>query len=215
MFRFYRRVELLTYLTSSRAELETALNRMEESPPREAGQSQLQQLGMFFGTALYDAVAIASDTVMRKQQGRKALIIMSHGQDTGSSTSISTAIEAAQRSDTLIYSLGFTEPEQGGGRFGRGMAGPDQTRMGLDVLRRLARETGGRYFDAVSSGKSLDQTFDLIQEELRNQYSLGYAPDNANRGYRKIRISVKGRSADVAARDGYYPDGGKDRVSLK
>lgn len=68
IMRFYQRVELLKYLTSSRTELETALNRVEEPPPQEAGKS-VQQGRMFLGTALYDAVFIASDAVMRKQQG--------------------------------------------------------------------------------------------------------------------------------------------------
>jgi len=125
-------------------------------------QLELQRGG---GTLLYEAVAVASRDTMRPLQGRKALIILSDGVDVGSEVSLSTAIEEAQRSDTLIYSIVFSDATYYGG-FGIGEAG------GRAVLERMSRETGGTCFD-VSKRLSLDDVFAAIQDELRSQYSIG------------------------------------------
>jgi VWFA-related protein len=170
---------------------------------------------------LYDAVFLASDELMRKQRGRKAVIVLSDGVDTGSKESLTRAIESAQRSDTLAYSILFADrqayalmggygPHMGGmGRHGGGRMRypyPKQTLPdGKKVLERLSRETGGGFFE-VSEKQPVDQIYECIQEELRNQYSLGYTPDRANgaEGYRKIRLMTKQKGLIVQARDGYY-----------
>ena len=98
---------------------------------------------------LYDAVLLAADELMRKQSGRKALILLTDGVDTGSKVSLSSAVEAAQRADTLVYSILFEDTEMYGG-FGMGrMGGRGQINgaNGRKVLEQISRETGGRFFD--------------------------------------------------------------------
>jgi len=121
---FDREVELLQDLTSSRDLLRKALDELQTPPPdRERSQDEGQstpdgqrRMHRGGGTLLYDAVFLASDELMKKQQGRKALIILSDGVDRGSKKSLESAIEAAQRADTVVYSILFkdTERDQGG-----------------------------------------------------------------------------------------------------
>jgi VWFA-related protein len=123
IIHFDHEVELLQDLTSSRDQLRKALDELQtppqdhersqdegQSPP--GGQRRMQRGG---GTLLYDAVFLASDELMKKQPGRKALIILSDGVDRGSKKSLESAIEAAQRADTVVYSILFkdTQREQG------------------------------------------------------------------------------------------------------
>jgi VWFA-related protein len=169
---------------------------------------------------------------MQKQQGRKALIVLSDGVDTGSKESLDEAIESDQRANTVVYSILFKDDEAygHGGGFGRtgisipgmggpGMGGPgmgrggrggrrfpEQHADGKKVLERISMETGGRLFE-VSKKEPVDQIYAQIQEELRNQYSLGYAPDRgstAASGYHKIQVTAKQKGVVVQAREGYY-----------
>ncbi len=156
------------------------------------------------GTTLYDAVLLASDEVLKKQQGRKAIILLTDGQDNGSKVTLETAVEAAQRADTLVYSILFEDPEMSGGMFGgRGrMNVPD----GRQVLDRISRETGARFFE-VSKKQTISNVFATIEEDLRNQYNLGYSPDRADtdRQYRRIHLATKQKGFTVQTREGYYP----------
>jgi len=195
LFRFYRRVEMLSSLSHSRLDLESALRGLDDPYEIERTWSEKprQRLAQFDGTALYDAVQVPIDTIMKKRRGRKALILLSDGVDTVSSTPLWGAIEGAQRADTLIYSLCYADSDS---------SRRDQTR-GAGVLRALAEQTGGRYFK-VSREQSLDQVYSLIQDELRNQYNLGYIPASDGPAYRKIRVSVNRKGLTVQSRDGYY-----------
>ena len=136
ILHFDREVELLQDLTSSRGMLQKALDALQTPPPdrersgddgdsRPDGQRGTHRGG---GTLLYDAVFLASDELMKKQPGRKALIILSDGVDRGSKKSLESAIEVAQRADTVVYSILFKDtqsPERGGGEHQRhgGMGG--------------------------------------------------------------------------------------------
>jgi len=233
-------VELLEDLTNSREKLERALNQLDSSQP----QLQRQQQGGGYpgggypgggqggqrggrgrggGTDLYDAVYLAGDddTLMKKQKGRKALILLSDGVDTGSKETLGSAIESAQRADTLVYSILFEDPNGygnnmggfGGPRMGRrgGMGGgnryPTMNRPdGKKILEQISRETGGRFFE-VSRKWPLDKVFEAIEEDLRSQYSLGYTSDQqgADRGYRRIHLTTKQKGTVVQTREGYYP----------
>ena len=220
-------VELLQDLTSSRRDLERALDGLETPRPRQwgtrggGGPGGPPSRGRRGGTSLYDSVLLASDDLLRKQSGRKAVILLSDGVDTGSKVSINDAIESAQRADTLVYAIRFYDEQAyggamrpsgpwGGGR--RGGRGYPPRRMpvqnlpdGKKILQRLARETGGGYFE-VSKKTPLDQVFSRIEEELRNQYNLGYSSDQpaSAAGFRKIRLTAKQKTLVVQARDGYY-----------
>jgi VWFA-related protein len=166
------------------------------------------------GTLLYDAVYLAGNDLMSKQQGRKALIILSDGVDHGSKVGITTAIETAQRADTVVYSILFKDDEGFGNRaismgpFGTGRRGgggqPEARPDGKKILEQISRETGGRMFE-VSKKETVDKIYAQIEEELRNQYSLGYTPDkNTGPGYHKLHVTAKQKELVVQARDGYY-----------
>ena len=170
---------------------------------------------------LYDAVYLASDELMNKQEGRKALVVLTDGVDTGSKETLDQAIESAQRSDTIVYSILFKDDEAYGGReggFGRpgggygrhgGQRYPEQEKPdGKKILERLSKETGGRFF-TVSKKDPVDQIYSQITEELRNKYNLGYTPDRAadkESSYHKIQVAAKPKDMTVQARDGYYAD---------
>ena len=177
------------------------------------------------GTLLYDATYLASDEVMRKQKGRKALVVLTDGMDRGSKETLEHAIETAQRADTIVYSIYFADEEDysGFGRPGGGYGGaypggggpygrrggypqpfPEQRVDGKKILTQISTETGGRMFQ-VSSKQSVDDIYRKIEEELRSQYSLGYTPDaNAALGYHKLHLTVKQKDDVVQARQGYY-----------
>jgi VWFA-related protein len=219
-------VELLQDLTSSRRKLEAALEELDSPSMQRQGGAGRGPLpgsrgggrgrgGPGGGTDLYDAVLLASDELMKKQSGRKALILLSDGVDTGSKTLLADAVESAQRADTLAYSILFEDPDAYGGGFG-GFGGPRMGRRGggpmMDrpdgkrVLEKISKETGGRCFE-VSKRQPLQRVFEAIEEDLRNQYSLGYTPDRADdsRAYRRIHLATKQRGLIVQTREGYYP----------
>ncbi|HEX3092227.1 MAG TPA: VWA domain-containing protein [Candidatus Angelobacter sp.] len=168
------------------------------------------------GTLLYDAVYLASDELMKKQTGRKALVVLSDGDDRGSKESLRGAIEAAQRADTIVYSILFKDDEEHSfGGFGGGMGGghhggrdryPQESHAdGKKILEQISRETGGRLFE-VSSKQTVEKIYAQIEEDLRNQYSLGYSPDRTDpgEGFHKISVKTKDKDLVVHAREEYY-----------
>jgi VWFA-related protein len=149
------------------------------------------------GTLLYDAVIRASDEVMKKQTGRKALIVLSDGVDFGSEGSVSDAVEAAQRADTLIYSILCSDS----GAYG--VFGGDHD--GRKVMQRLSDESGGSFFEP-SKKQSLESMYDILEEELRNQYSIGYVSDKpvVISEFRNIQLTAKQKGLQVRARRRYW-----------
>jgi len=183
------------------------------------GPGQGQRFGGA-GTLLYDAVFLGSDEVMKKQKGRKALIILSDGVDHGSKETLEEAIMTAQRADTVVYSILFADEQQnqspfsfGGPGFGRRGGGgggrrfPQEERPdGKKILERISKETGGRLFE-VSKKQPIGDIYRSIAEELRNQYSIGYTPAaDVTPGYHKIHLATKQKDLTVQSRDGYYAD---------
>jgi len=142
LIHFDREVELLQDLTSSREKLQAALellktpsDRDSSNDPNDSDDSRSGSRGSHHGgTQLYDAVFLASNELMKKQTGRKALIILTDGVDRGSKTYLESAIESAQRADTVVYSIYFADshredrgerrgPGGGTGRSGGGWPG--------------------------------------------------------------------------------------------
>jgi len=224
VIHFDREVELLQDLTSSRKKLEDALAELEPTEPqRQRGQrgggypgGGRRGGGGGGGTELYDAVLLASDELMKKQTGRKALVLLTDGVDNGSKVPLSRAVESAQLADTLVYGIRIADPDANGNNFGRrrgGMYGRGAPPPyvygdridGKKILQRLCQPTGGAYFD-VTDKQPIDAIYSQLQEELRNQYSLGYTSDRAGAGsgYRRIHLAVKRDGASVQTRDGYY-----------
>jgi VWFA-related protein len=216
VIHFDYEVELLQDLTSSRKTLEKALSQLDTTPPRQLnqrGQGDPGQPRPRGGTALYDAVLLASDELMRKQKGRKSLILLTDGDDRGSRSTLTDAIVSAQKADTLVYAIHFGEEEsyppmgRGMGRHGGGMGRYPQQQNRVDgkkILERMAQETGGGYFEG-NKKQTIDQVYSQIQDELRSQYSLGYTPDkDTGSGYRKLKVTTKDKNQIVQTRDGYY-----------
>jgi VWFA-related protein len=249
VIHFDYEVELLQDLTSSKKDLEASLDDLSVSRPQMNRRGQGGQGGgggypgggsypgggggrsggRGGGTDLYDAVLLASDDMMKKQQGRKAVFVLSDGVDTGSKVTLNDAIESAQKSDTLVYAIrfydqgsyggggqrgGFGGPSigipgiggigGGGGRRGGGGA-PGRANLpdGKKVLQRLAEETGGGYYE-VSSKHTLGDIYDAIEDELRNQYSLGFNSPKDSPGFHRLKVGTKDKSLIAQARGGYY-----------
>lgn len=232
VIHFDHEVELLQDLTSSRQKLDASLEHLGEPEFAQTGGSSNGGSGGGGsrgrgggGTLLYDSVYLASNEIMRKQQGRKAIIILTDGVDHGSKESLQVAIETAQRADTVVYSILFADKEgygngggygggYGGGHHGGGIGGggghryPQESRPdGKKVLEQMSKETGGRFFE-VSKKEPIDQIYAEINEELRSQYGLGYVPDKTDTapGYHKIHLSVNQKDLSVLTREGYYAD---------
>jgi VWFA-related protein len=178
-------------LTSSRAKLNEALSYVN-TPSR--GDLSMQTGG---GTLLYDAVLKASKEIMTNQKNRKALILLTDGVDTGSEATAADAITAAQRADTLIYSILFSDP----GAYGISFLGHE----GRTVLMRMSRETGGGFFE-VTKKQSIESIFAAIEDELRSQYNLGFISDTPVEisEFRKLQVSTRQKGLIVQARERYW-----------
>jgi VWFA-related protein len=149
------------------------------------------------GTLLYDAVYLSAHDMLAKETGRKAMILLTDGQDEGSRLKIQDAIEAAQKADSIVYVLlcadrGF----YGGGGFGY---------SGESDMRKLTEQTGGRVINVGNKFDKLREAFDQIAAELRSQYNIGYTPTNTklDGSYRKLEIKNK-QNYKIQARAGYY-----------
>ena len=148
------------------------------------------------GTLLYDAVYLASEEKLAREVGRKAMIILTDGEDQGSRLKIRDAIEAAQKADSICYVLLIAD------RGFYGMMGYSGDR----AMRDLAEQTGGRVIDVGRNEKKLKEAFDQIAAELRTQYSIGYSPTNEKRdgSFRRVEIKAKPGGMKVQSRAGYY-----------
>jgi len=192
VMQFDMAVQLRQPLTSSRRDLEEILPYVDTPTRRELG---LQTGG---GTLLFDAVVQASNNVLKNQRNRKAMIVLSDGGDNGSTATLTDAIEAAQRADTLIYSILFADPGFPGPRFPFGSEGKD-------ILMRLSRETGASFFE-VSKKQGIEQIYDAIQEELRSQYNLGFISDQPGEisEFRALKLTTKQKGLIVQSRERYW-----------
>ena len=161
------------------------------------GQGPFPTQGTPKGTLLYDAVYLASQEKLANEVGRKAMILLTDGEDQGSQTRIKEAIEAAQKADAICYVLLIADR---GFYFGQGMG-----YSGESDMRQMAEQTGGRVINVGNKYEKLRQAFDEISNELRSQYNIGYTSTNAQRDgtFRKIEIKSKG-DYKIQARRGYY-----------
>lgn len=152
-------------------------------------------------THLYDAVYLSARELLKNETGRKVLILLTDGEDQGSKEKLDAALEAAQKSDTIIYCINISDRAFYGGRglmFG-----------GDSVLQKFASETGGRVIE-VKNPQQTSEAFRQIADELRTQYLLGYTPTNPklDGAFHKINVKVRVEDAKVSARRGYYaPEG--------
>ena len=156
------------------------------------------------GTALYDAVYLASHDEFSHEVGRKAMVLLTDGEDQGSKLKIKDAIEAAQKSDAICYVLLIA----GRGFYGLGGLGYS----GDSAMKKLSQETGGRVIEVGNKPEKLKQAFQQISEELRSQYNIGYTPTNPTRDGSFRKVEIKGKQPDykIQARSGYYAMPRKD-----
>jgi VWFA-related protein len=149
------------------------------------------------GTVLYDAVYLSAHDMLSKEVGRKAMILLTDGEDEGSKLKIQDAIEAAQKADAIVYVLLCADRGIYGG-FGMGYSGEGE-------MDKLTQQTGGRVINVGNKFDKLREAFDQIANELRSQYNIGYTPTNIklDGSYRKLEIKNK-QKYKIQARAGYY-----------
>jgi VWFA-related protein len=195
-------VDLLKDLTSNPKEIERAMSKTRinagggsRSSIPGIGQGPIPCIGNPKGTLLFDAVYLASREVLSHEVGRKAMILLTDGQDQGSNTRLTEAIEIAQKADAIVYVILVADR----GFYGGGYYGDRD-------MRKLTEETGGRVIDVGNHPEKLRDAFNQLSSELRNQYAIGYTPLNEAKdgAFRKVEIHAKVKDSKIQARKGYY-----------
>jgi VWFA-related protein len=198
----------LTDLTSNRKQWEAGIKET--------------RVGKYVGTVLHDALMDISKNVLRPIRGRKAIILLSDGEDHGSVVTPDDLIRAQSEADAMIYSIYYrpemqrifdpggrgrgpgrwpfpfhhAAPQRPGGPQGRGR--PRRHDQGLELMQTLAEVTGGRFYEGET--KKLKETFVLIAEELRHQYRLGFYPEELKRDGTTHALLVKVNLPNVSVR---------------
>jgi hypothetical protein len=187
-------VDLLQDFTNSAHELERAMDSAEINTAAGngaggvpgIGQGPVPVHGSPKGTLLYDAVYQVSNQKLSRETGRKAIIILTDGEDEGSEHKLADAVEAAQKANVIIYGILIADRFQYGNY-----------------------ETGGRMIDVGNNGNKLEAAFAQIEDELRTQYIASYTPtnDKIDGKFRHIGVDCKSDQGDklkVQVRQGYY-----------
>jgi VWFA-related protein len=199
-------VDLLQDFTNSPRLLARAMNKAEINTAGGngaagipgAGGGTIPVHGTPKGTLLYDAVYLASNEKLNQESGRKAMILLTDGEDQGSRNKIGEAISAAQKSNALVYVILIADRGFYGG-FGMGYSG-------YSAMKKMTEETGGRLIDVGNNGKKLEAAFLQIEDELRTQYVASYTPSNAklDGGFRHLSVECRGDGLKVQVRKGYF-----------
>ncbi len=189
-------VDMLADYTNNAGELKRAINKASINTGATSGS--ITGNAPPRGTLLYDAVYLAANEKLRAEAGRKVIVMLTDGGDQGSQENLKSAIEAAQKSNAIVYVILIAD-NAFGGSFNLGFGSP------VADMERLAGDTGGRVINVGNNGRRLEDAFNQIQDELRTQYLASYTPKNAaaDGKYRKIDITC-GSGRKVQARKGYY-----------
>ncbi len=191
-------VNLLTDYTNSPREIRRAMESAVINTG--AGTGSITGNGTPRGTLLYDAVYLAANEKLRQEAGRKIMVLLTDGGENGSQETLKSTMEAAQKSNAIIYVILIADRQFSGG-FGFG---------GAREMYQLTEATGGRVIDVGNNGRKLQDAFDQIQDELRTQYLLSYRPKNTNFDgkFRTLNMDC-GKGVKIQMRKGYYaiPDG--------
>jgi VWFA-related protein len=181
----------------SKAEINTAGGNGAAGIPG-AGGGTVPVYGTPKGTLLYDAVYMAAHQKMNQESGRKAMILLTDGEDEGSDHKISEAIAAAQKSNVIVYTILIADRGFYGG-FGMGYSG-------YSAMKKMTEETGGRLIDVGNNGKKLEAAFQQIEDELRTQYVATYTSSNTKLDgtFRHIAVTCSGDGMKVQVRKGYF-----------
>lgn len=206
LISFGHTTELLQDYTNSPRLLRSALNGLQgdgpgvvSGPGPIGNPGAIPQMGPPKGTLLYDAIYLASNEKLKNEVGRKAVVLITDGDDQGSYYKIHDAIEAAQRANAIVYSIYYVDHMF---YLRAGMLGGGG---GESELRKMSDETGGHVF-VVDRKHTLSDVFKELQDEMRNQYSIAYTPTNDKRDgtFRHIDIKTTENDYKVQARSGYY-----------
>ncbi len=148
------------------------------------------------GTAFYDSIYYSVTEKLARENGRRAILLFSDGEDNSSSHNMMTAIETAQSENVVVYAIRYTDKEHG--------KLTARNKYGISVMDRVARETGGAHIDAETTDAHV--YFRQIAEELRTSYELGYYPTDPLKddAFRKIVIKPKREEIKVRAKTGYF-----------
>ncbi|MFZ0418477.1 MAG: VWA domain-containing protein [Candidatus Sulfotelmatobacter sp.] len=196
--------ELVQDYTRDVHRLQAALNKVKIQSGIVSGGSGIPGLGQgpvpthnAPGTVLYDAVYLSAHDMLAKEVGRKAMILLTDGEDEGSKLKIRDAIEAAQKADAIVYVLLCADR---GGYYSMGMG-----YNGESAMRTLTEPTGGRVINVGNKFDKLKEAFDQISAELRSQYNIGYTSTNTKLDgtYRKLEVKNK-QGYKIQTRAGYY-----------
>lgn len=177
LVEFNEKVFMLTDITNDKEALKTLIE-------------STQALG---GTALYDALHVSLRRLDKFYDARKAIVLLTDGDDTQSSIDYKRLLEEVKSSDTTVYTIAL-----GGGMFALD---------GQGRIKDLAETTGGRFY-SPNKASELVSVYQQIADDLRNQYSIAYASDNEKFDGRWIPIKVeakdKGKDLKVQHREGYF-----------
>jgi VWFA-related protein len=197
-------VDLLQDFTNSPRLLARAMNKAEINTAGGngaagipgAGGGTVPTIGDPKGTLLYDAIYLASNEKLTQESGRKAMIILTDGDDQGSRTKITEAIAAAEKSNAMIYVILIADTGFYGGWGYNGYSAAD----------KMTKETGGRLINVGNNGKKLEEAFAQIEDELRTQYAATYTPTNAKMDgtFRHLGLECHGDGLKVQVRKGYF-----------
>ena len=148
------------------------------------------------GTAFYDSIFYSVTEKLAQENGRRAILLFSDGEDNSSSHNMMTAIETAQSENVVVYAIRYTDKEHG--------KLTARNKYGTSVMDRVARETGGAHIDAETTDAHV--YFREIAEELRTSYELGYYPTDPLKddSFRKIVIKPKREGVKIRAKTGYF-----------
>ncbi|HEY2861457.1 MAG TPA: VWA domain-containing protein [Terracidiphilus sp.] len=198
-------VDLLQDFTNSARQLSRSMDKAEINTAGGNGAAGIPGLGGGTiptqgtpkGTLLYDAIYLATNEKLSQETGRKALIILTDGDDQGSRYKIQEAIAAAQRSNAVIYVILIADTGFYNG-FNLGYSG-------YSAAKKLSEESGGRLINVGNNGKKLEQAFQQIQDELRTQYIGTYVPTNTKLDgtFRHVALNC-GEGIHVQVRKGYF-----------
>jgi VWFA-related protein len=192
---FDAKANLLMDRASSPQSIKTGLEKLRENSPhlqRHGGTGRPR------GTVMYDAVVLAAQERLRREPGRKAIVLITDGMDVGSRLRMDDAIDAAQKADAIIYSIYYVDS--------RAYGGADwQNRQGRSALLDMSEQTGGRFF-RVDRKHPLKKIFDQIQEEMRSQYALEFVSSDERKDglYRRLQVFLRDPDLTAQARKGYY-----------
>jgi Ca-activated chloride channel homolog len=199
---FANHIRLISDFSPSGAEI---IERMKEYKERSKGKgkktrAEFPELGpperRDLGTAFYDSIYYSVTEKLARENGRRALLLFSDGEDNSSSHDMMTTIEKAQAENVVVFAIRYTEKEHG--------QVTARNKYGTSVMDRIAKETGGAHIDAEVTDPHT--YFRQIAEELRTSYELGYYPTNSgnDEAFRKILIRPKQAGLKVRTKTGYF-----------